>query len=113
MLINCKECGAEISDLAKRCPKCGCPTTNKSKLSVASFVLGIVSISYSFALLINNLFTENKNGTVLPSIIIMGILAIVFGMISVCKTKIKGKSLFGIILGVSAIVISVIAYLFF
>ena len=24
-LIKCSECGAEISDKATECPKCGCP----------------------------------------------------------------------------------------
>lgn len=26
MLINCKECGKELSDKASFCPNCGCPT---------------------------------------------------------------------------------------
>ena len=26
-LIKCKECGKEISSLAKACPHCGCPVT--------------------------------------------------------------------------------------
>lgn len=28
-LINCPECGKEISDMARNCPKCGRPMTNK------------------------------------------------------------------------------------
>lgn len=30
-LINCPECGKEISDKAKSCPNCGCPIAEVSK----------------------------------------------------------------------------------
>lgn len=34
-LIKCRECGAEISDFAERCVKCGCPTkTPKTELVI-------------------------------------------------------------------------------
>ena len=46
MMIICKECGAEISSLAKYCPRCGCPTKTKSKLATASLELGIISMVY-------------------------------------------------------------------
>lgn len=29
-LIKCKECGAEVSEMAKSCPKCGCPINDSS-----------------------------------------------------------------------------------
>ena len=112
MLVNCKECGAEISDLAKHCPRCGYPISKKSKLSIASFVMGIISISYSFVLFINNLFTDDKNGHIVPSIIIIGILAIIFGIFSIQKPKSKEKSLLGIILGILSIFISILSFIF-
>lgn len=33
-LIKCKECGSMISDKAKKCPKCGCPTTKEEEKPV-------------------------------------------------------------------------------
>lgn len=30
-LINCPECGAEVSDRAPSCPKCGAPIANKTE----------------------------------------------------------------------------------
>lgn len=29
MLIKCSECGAEVSNQANKCPKCGAPTAQK------------------------------------------------------------------------------------
>lgn len=88
MLINCKECGAEISSLAKYCPRCGCPTKTKSKLATASLVLGIISMVYGLGSCVNDYFTENTQQTILPIIIIMGILSIIFGITAIIKTKI-------------------------
>lgn len=48
-IIKCKECGAEVSDKAKVCPKCGAPTPKKTSIltwfAVFIFVLIIFSIS--------------------------------------------------------------------
>ena len=62
MMINCKECGAEISSLAKYCPRCGCPTKTKSKLATASLVLGIISMVYGLGSCANDYFTQ-RTGT--------------------------------------------------
>ena len=61
-LIKCKECGSEVSEKAKTCPKCGCPVdfslekaiTKKkdSKLSVWSAVLSIFTVTCPIAFVI-------------------------------------------------------------
>lgn len=44
-LINCKECGAKISDSAKSCPSCGNPNLRQEKSGGCStFVIAIASI---------------------------------------------------------------------
>lgn len=40
MLIKCSECGADVSDKAESCPKCGNPIANRT---VASYVRAIES----------------------------------------------------------------------
>lgn len=47
-LIKCKECGKEISSLAKTCPSCGCPIAAENNLQVQSsnFVLDSNSNNY-------------------------------------------------------------------
>ncbi len=112
MLISCKECGAEISSRAKICPKCGCPTAEKSKSAASSLTLGIISMVYGLGSCVNDFFTENTQATVLPAIFIMAALAVIFGIIAVRKTKAKQKPLWGMILGAAAIVISAAGHLF-
>ena len=56
-LINCPECGKEISDRAENCPHCGFPITKQDKKSfnkikiweivfLLSFIICIVSLSF-------------------------------------------------------------------
>ena len=55
-IINCNECGNEISDKAKNCPKCGCPNsfftekfnTAQPPIKKKESVLGIVGAFLSF-----------------------------------------------------------------
>lgn len=35
-LIKCEECGKEISDKAKSCPKCGCPIENAKIIEIGN-----------------------------------------------------------------------------
>ena len=67
--------------------------TQKSGLCTAGLVLGIVGVCTSFIPIINNLS------------FIMGVLAIIFGLVSITKAS-RGKMLATVILGIVAIVIT-------
>lgn len=67
--------------------------TQKSSLCTAGLVLGIIGVCTSFIPIINNLS------------FILGILAVIFGLISVKKAN-KGKMIATIILGILAIAIT-------
>lgn len=69
--------------------------TEKSGLSTASLVLGIIGICTSFIPIINNLS------------FVMGILSVILGVIALMKRSSKGKVIVSIILGILAIVITV------
>lgn len=44
-MIKCAECGNEISDKAKTCPICGCPTkTEEPKINLPKKVIAIISV---------------------------------------------------------------------
>jgi uncharacterized Zn finger protein (UPF0148 family) len=44
-MINCPECGKEISDRAKKCPKCGYPISkNKSKKIICIVALAVIML---------------------------------------------------------------------
>lgn len=58
-MIKCKECGKEISDQARACPYCGCPSEeakksqdtqdkNASSSRVLFVILGIILIVIAF-----------------------------------------------------------------
>ena len=68
--------------------------TKKSGFATAGLVLGIVGICTSFIPIINNLS------------FVMGILAFIFGIVTLVKKAGKGKAIAGIILGILAIVIT-------
>lgn len=67
--------------------------TQKSSLCTAGLVLGIIGVCTSFIPIINNLS------------FIMGILAVIFGLVSIKKAG-KGKMVATVILGILAIVIT-------
>lgn len=69
---------------------------NKSGLSVAAMVLGIIGIALSFIPIINN------------AAFVLGILAFIFGLICLFKKKGIGKAVTGVILGVTAIVVTIV-----
>ena len=55
-LINCKECGKEISDKATSCPHCGYKlkeTTGEEELSVAKAVAVVIIIGLGVIFLYN------------------------------------------------------------
>lgn len=66
MLINCPECGKEISDTAKKCPNCGFKqSTKKNKASVKKWIIAGISIigvvSLTICLLIARLSNSNAD----------------------------------------------------
>lgn len=69
--------------------------TKKSGFSTAGLVLGIIGVCTSFIPIINNLS------------FVMGVLAVIFGIVALTKKAGKGKIIASIILGVLAIVITI------
>lgn len=67
--------------------------TQKSSLCTAGLVLGIIGVCTSFIPIINNLS------------FVMGILAVIFGLVSIKKAG-KGKMIATVILGILAIIIT-------
>ena len=61
-LIQCPECGADISDKATECPKCGCPVessakTGTTKKKVFSTKVMILILAFLF-IVVANLLTD-------------------------------------------------------
>lgn len=69
--------------------------TKKSGFSTAGLVLGIIGVCTSFIPIINNLS------------FVMGILAVIFGIIAFAKKSSKGKVIASVILGILAVVITI------
>ena len=128
-LINCKECGKEISDMAKMCPHCGCLIKKKGKgFAVASFVLGLFSCFYTLVLCMNVFLSLIFADMITPAaeqsmqftirgvssfIIITSILAFIFGFIS-HKIGYKGKEKnVGIIISIISIAIFILISIIF
>lgn len=109
MIIKCNECGTEISNLAKSCPKCGCPIKSNNKLSILCFVLGIIATVYAYGLCINIYFDGYNDPSFLGVTILLSLLSIIFGLISIRKIQNKKKPIIGIILSSFSIIISIIA----
>ncbi len=42
MIVNCLECGKEISDTANSCPHCGAPKDKATKIPTGSKVGGVI-----------------------------------------------------------------------
>lgn len=62
MIIQCKECGKDISDQAATCPHCGCPSerqeefqelqeTNAKSNRIGCAIVGIIIAIIGFALM--------------------------------------------------------------
>lgn len=66
----------------------------KSGLGTASLVLGIIAISTSFIIIVNNMS------------FILGIIGAILGIVSLTKKASKGKAIWGIVLCILAIVIT-------
>ena len=63
-IINCKECGQEISSKAENCPKCGNPINEKPK---------------------EGCFLQTLNIGCVVSLIIIGMI-VLFAMLSTCSS---------------------------
>lgn len=123
-LINCSECGKEISDKADKCPNCGCPITKKievvqevqtnfsktenkkTKYGTAKLVIGIVSM-FLFIIIAFQSCSVGLSNAISGSDessgsfgIIVGILITIAGIISVSTNKSvkKGGSIWCVIL---------------
>lgn len=121
-MIQCPECGKDISDNAVSCPNCGYQLINTNTqykkiipgrgFGISSMIMGILGAFYGF-LALSNVYTMPEytksiaiSGTVLP--IIFSILALVFGFISHSKGYNKGQKKAGIVLGVISLALCVI-----
>ena len=112
-LINCEECGKEVSDIAKACPHCGYPIKKKGKgFAVTRLVLGIIGCVYSLPTATATLqpdITINKALAMITYMMIINGLSLIFGIASHNKgCKLKKKTA-GIILSVISIVILLIS----
>lgn len=101
-LINCPECGKEISDKATTCPNCGCPVTKETDKSNIKQVghLSYIRIALSVLLIISAVFvvyqsffaglsnainaTGNLDGT---WGLIFALLEILFGIMGIVTAK--------------------------
>lgn len=95
-LMNCPECGKEISDQAESCPYCGYPLrlfagrkeSHGRGFGVAGFVLGIIGVTYCYTDLVSLLarpayFKMQGNDYVFGILFaLIGILSLVFGIIA-------------------------------
>lgn len=80
-MINCKECGKEISDQAEKCPNCGCPVQQKttenntsktqspdskkdkvSGLSIAALVFSILGCTFFIGIILAVIDLCKKDG---------------------------------------------------
>lgn len=102
-LINCIECGKEISDKARFCPNCGIPLKKKGRgFAIASLVLGIIACVYTLPVItaiVESRIDVMSKISMAIYIMIFGILALIFGLVSHTKgCKLKKKTA-GVILG--------------
>lgn len=67
-MINCPECGKEISDKADKCPNCGCPIKENTPQPYQPVI-------------VNNSTPEKKNGSCLKTVLIVIGVFIVIGII--------------------------------
>lgn len=61
-LKNCRECGTEVSDQAKTCPRCGIKNPVKRTSLVTKILLGIVAVPF-IVILVGKLAGPDKSGT--------------------------------------------------
>ncbi|MBQ6884722.1 MAG: zinc ribbon domain-containing protein [Clostridia bacterium] len=108
-LINCIECGKEISDKAKSCPHCGMPLKKKGRgFAIASLVLGIIGCVYSLPVLLMAFKKFESTGVAFGRamyFMIFGVLSVIFGVNSHLRGCHLKKKTAGIVLGTINIVV--------
>lgn len=114
-LIKCKECGKEISDMAKNCPNCGCPVTKEN--SATDFSYGNQEQQYGN--IGSNALVKKKEsvcgiiGLILSFVScnwLIGIVSVVLCLIGVFSKKKKSTcGTIGLVLTVIMILIGILA----
>lgn len=124
-LMNCPECGKEISDQAISCPHCGYPLQSDTTVvvikkrtpgrgfGIAGMILGIFGVVYSFVELLA-LLTIRTEDTFKESGVFFGIffaavglLALVFGVTARMQGHKAAKSIAAITLGCITVALSI------
>ena len=116
----CPKCGTKFETGQESCPKCGSSrkilTVNKERtgkgFAITSFVLGILCVLGCFGMMSNSISWEKNNNIILnplqssmPTISILFILSVIFGIISFTKYRRKLAFTGLILCGVSLILI--------
>lgn len=57
-LIKCKECGSEVSDSAKTCPKCGAPVPKGT--SLLTVIVGFILVMFFIGMISNNMSSNSE-----------------------------------------------------
>lgn len=109
-LINCKECGKEISDSATSCPNCGCPVTKevirtetlivkeKGKWATGKLVIGIISIISFLLIMLQSCAAGvsnaiSGNGEISGSLgVLVAIFIMVAGIVGIVTRNASNKS---------------------
>ena len=88
-LINCSECGKEISDRATACPHCGCPLTTEKEIKKSSIPTENISVTYnkvSPAKPAKTKLQSSKKNIIITSIVVVSIILIVFAVLFLTHT---------------------------
>lgn len=112
-LINCHECGKEVSDKAVACPHCGCPIEEANSKDMKYEKTKLLSKEY-------NNSTGRKNGNVSTGRLIVGIIFIVLsgmvlfqscaaGMVNVLEGGSGSDGLIGTFTGLLMIILGIIS----
>ena len=57
-IIKCKECGTEVSDKAKVCPKCGAPVPKGT--SLFTVIIGFILVMFFVGIISSNMSSNDK-----------------------------------------------------
>lgn len=108
-LINCIECGNEISDKAHSCPHCGCPAS----LSISSKDVEVLTANTAVEDQYNSSFnvssdTSDNSGCLSILGVFIAIVIVLFVLICIFK-GIRFLSIGGILIPISAIYVICLA----